>query len=280
MICLAGDIHHASLKTGNQSHCDITEIQVAQRYLNMLEEANVKATFFISGKCFEEEWRDVKPLCDNPLIEVAGHGYNCFKPDLWHRCWNKINGSYNGPQWYQRRDARKTIDIIYQKTGKTITSWRNHMYMHGPFTEQVLHDCGIKICSDGVQRDTNGPIAHSSGILNFPLNIMPDHEHLYHAERTPEWVDQWVKRYNWSDDYGSASYQIEEWTDGVLAELHEHEEKGIISNMIIHPITLYLCDRLNSFEKILEFLAAHKTVHMNELCDSTGTAQVKEKQGL
>ena len=39
MICLTGDIHHMSLRTGNQAHCDITEAQVAQRYLKMLEEA-------------------------------------------------------------------------------------------------------------------------------------------------------------------------------------------------------------------------------------------------
>ncbi len=256
-----------SLKTGNQAHCDITETQVAQRYLKMLEEANVKVTFFITGKCFAEEWDEVKPLCDSPLVEVGGHGYTCFKPDWWHRAWNKINGSYNGPEWYQRRDARKTVDIIRRKTGKTIQTWRNHMYMHGPFTERVLHDCGIRVCSDGVQRESNRPVPHPSGILNFPLNVMPDHEHLYHAERTPEWVDWWVRRYNWSDDYGPESYYIDEWTDRVLDELRQHEEAGIVSNMLIHPITLYLCDRFHSFERILEFLAAHETVHMSEVCE-------------
>ena len=140
------------------------------------------------------------------------------------------------------------------------------MYMHGPFTEDVLSSCGIEICSDGVARDSNGPQRHPSGLLNFPLNVMPDHEHIYHAERTPEWVEGWVRRYNWSDDYGPASYCVEEWTDRVLQELHAHETNGILSNMLIHPITLYLSDRFRSFERILEVLAAHETVHMSEAC--------------
>jgi hypothetical protein len=94
--------------------------------------------------------------------------------------------------------------------------------------------------------------------------VIPDHEHLYHAERTPEWVDQWVRRYNWSDDFGSASYQVEEWTDIVLAGLEENEARGKISNMLIHPITLYLCDRFRSFERILDYLATRQTIHVGE----------------
>jgi peptidoglycan/xylan/chitin deacetylase (PgdA/CDA1 family) len=280
MICLTGDIHHMSLKTGNQAHCDTTEVRVAQRYLKMLEEAKVKVTFFITGKCLAEEWDDIKFLCDHPLVEVGGHTYTAFKPDLWHRISKKINGSYNGPAWYQRWDTRRTVDIIQRKTGKKIACWRNHMYMHGPYTEQVLYENGIKICSDGVKRDANGPMAHPTGILNFPLNVMPDHEHLYHAERTPEWVAWWVRRYNWSDDYGPQSYYIEEWTDRVCEELRQHEAAGIVSNMLIHPITLYLCDRLRSFERILEILATHETVHMGSLCSRETASEGNEGNGM
>ncbi len=265
MICLTGDIHHMSLKTGNQAHCDITEIQVARRYLKLLEEAKIKVTFFITGKCFAEEWEDLKPVCEHPLVEVGGHTYSAFQPEWWHRAWKKINGSYNGPAWYQRRDVQKTLNIIEQKTRKKIVCWRNHMYMHGPFTEDVLWSCGIKVCSDGVKRTSTGPVRHPSGLLNFPLNVMPDHEHLYHAERTPEWVEWWVRRYNWSDDYGPASYSIEEWTDRVIEELRRHQEANILSNMLIHPITLYLCDRFRSFERILETISAQETVHMSEI---------------
>jgi hypothetical protein len=131
-----------------------------------------------------------------------------------------------------------------------------------------LKACGITICSDGVNRTSNGPVWHPAGIFNFPLNVMPDHEHLYHAERTPEWVARWVRRYNWSDDYGPRSYYVEAWTDLVLRELEEHEQAGVLSNMLIHPITLYLCDRLESFKRVLAFLADHQTVHMREVAEA------------
>lgn len=265
MICLTGDLHHMSLGTGNQKHCDISELQTAQLFLKMLEEAQVKVTFFVSGKCFSEEWKDTKDICQSKFVEIGGHNYSCFTPTIVHRVWNKLIKSYNGPLWYQKRDAKKTMAIINKKTGQQITSWRNHMYMHGPFTERALFESGIKICSDGVKKDSNGPVLHPSGIYNFPINVMPDHEHLFHAERTPEYVEWFKKRYNWSDDYGPDSYHIEEWAERVLDELREHEENGIISNMIIHPITMYLCDKFAGFRKILDFISECETVFMSEI---------------
>lgn len=277
MICLTSDIHHQSLKTGNQAHCRISEIQVAKEYLKMLEKKGIKSTFFITGKSFEEQWHELKPLTGSPFIELGGHNYNAFQHALWHRAWKKINGSYNGPAWFQRRDMQATINIIKEKTGKRIRCWRNHMYMHGPYSELAMKDCRITICSDGVQKDSNGPVQHSLGIYNFPINIMPDHEHLYHAERTKEWVDRWVKRYNWSDDYGPQSYTINEWTSLVLKELEEHEKNNILSNMIIHPITMFLCDEFKSLQKILDFIASRKTIYMSDVLEKTRMEQKHEK---
>ena len=271
MICLTGDIHHASLHTGNQQHCEISEIQCAQIYNRMLQQAKVKVTYFISGKSFAEEWEDLKQICQSDNVEVGGHNFDCFEHTLWHRIWNKLIDSYNGPRWYQRRDVLKTAHIIKQKTNRDLQVWRNHMYMHGKNTETILYQQGIKICSDGVQKDSNGLQKHPSGIYNFPLNIIPDHEHLIHAERTPQWIEQWQKRYNWSDDFGSKSYYVEEWTDMVLQQLTENEEKGVISNLIIHPITLYLCDKFISFQRILDFLEQHETIWMSELLEKEGS---------
>ena len=267
MICLTGDIHHASLGTGNQRHCDISEVQVAARYLRLLAEAGVKATFFVSGRAFDEEWDDLRPICEHRLVELGGHNYSCFTPEWWHRIWNKAIGSYNGPRWYQRLDLERTQRAIERRMGRRVRLWRNHMYMHGPYTEDVLARGGIALCSDGVRRSARQPEWHPAGLYNFPLNVIPDHEHLYHAERTPEWVEWWVKRYQWSDDFGSASYDVETWTDLVLDQLRENEARGVVSNMIVHPITLYLCDRFRAFERILEYLASRETVHLGEVVD-------------
>ena len=268
MICLTGDLHHQSLCTGNQAHADKTELAIAREYLALLEEAQVKTTFFISAKCFLEQPEEVVPICEHPLVEVGGHNYSCFQPEIFHRICKKLLGSYNGPYRYQLWDARRTKEIIKQATGIEIRSWRNHQYMHGPYTEKVLSECGLELCSDGVEAACIGPRRDpDTGLLNFPLNVIPDHEHLYHAERTPEWVEWWQRRYNWNDDFGQESYYIEEWTEIVLDCLQKNEARGAISNMIIHPITMYLCDGFKGFLRILDYLSRRETVHLSRVMD-------------
>ena len=265
MICLTGDIHHMSLQTGNQRASDITEIEAARQFLRMLADTDVKVTFFVTGRLAVEEQRETRVVTDHPLVEVGGHGYNCFQPALPHRVWNKLTGNYNGPRWYQSWDTWKTIEAIEKRLGHRVRAWRNHMYMHGPHTEAVLRECGIELCSDGVDKTCVGPRWHTSGIAEFPLNIMPDHEHLYHAERTPQHVSNWLQRYRWSDDFGPRSYHIHEWTDIVLRQLRANEERGVISNLIVHPITMYLCDGFHGFREILQYLGERETVHLSEV---------------
>jgi len=265
MICLTGDLHHMSLNTLNQQHCDITEMQTAILFLKLLEKYNVKMTCFITGKSFLEELNHVKPIVSNALVETGGHNYNAFEFELFHRIWNKLTKNYNGPKWVQKNDVLKTIDIIKQTTGINIKSWRNHMYMHGINTEEVLASAGIKICSDGVSKNNFKLQPNASGLYNLPINIIPDHEHLIHAERTVEWIYNWQKRYNWSDDFGSNSYYINEWGDMVLEQLKDNESKGLLSNIIIHPITMYLCDRFTKVEEILEYISHCNNIHISEL---------------
>lgn len=265
MICLTCDIHHSSLGTGNQKACSISEVETTLLFMKLLEEASVKATFFVTGKTFVEEWETAKKFCGHPLISIQGHNYNCYQPELPHRIWKKLTGNYHGPASWEKRDIYKTIHVIQEKTGERIRCWRNHMYMHGPNTSQILKETGIELCSDGVKASASQPERDENGLWHFPINVIPDHEHIYHAERTPEWVEWWVKRYNWSDDFGPHSYPIEEWTDIAIDCVRKNAERGAISNLMIHPITMYLSDRFRSFEKILGVLNDYSSVHMVDL---------------
>ncbi len=273
MICLTGDLHHQSLGTGNQRHARETEVALAGRYLELLAEARVKVTFFVSGLACEQQWAELRPIAESPWVELGGHNYSCFTPTLAHRVSKKLLGSYNGPPWAQRRDCRRTVAALRRRTGRTLTSWRNHMYMHGPHTEEVLASCGIRVCSDGTSADAGGPVWHPAGLWNFPLNVIPDHEHLYHAERTPEWVAAWQRRYRWSDAFGSRSYHVDQWTDLVVEQLRAHAARGATANMIVHPITLYLCDQWRSFRRIIDVLAASETIFMAEAVERAEAAR-------
>ena len=267
MICLTADLHHMSLGTGNQEHSDKTEMALAWEFVKMMEKRNIKGSFFITGRAFKEEWDEVKPIAMSPNIELGGHTFEAFKPEILHRIWKKLTGNYNGPYLYQYWDTKRTIDIIYKMTGIRIKIWRNHMYMHGANTEKVLQKLGIKICSDGVKKDNFTLIEEPERMCNLPINILPDHEHLIHAERTPEWIAWWQKRYNWSDDFGSESYYIKEWTDIVLAQLKANESKGLLSVVIIHPITMYLADGFTEVQRILDYMETCHTVFLTELLE-------------
>ena len=95
MICLTADIHHSSLRTGNQKHSDVSEAKLAKRFAQMLNEARVSATFFVSGKTFEDEYEDIRYFTESELFEIGGHNYNCFTPEIFHRISKKIFNSYN-----------------------------------------------------------------------------------------------------------------------------------------------------------------------------------------
>lgn len=148
------------------------------------------------------------------------------------------------------------------------------MYMHGCNTEEVLFQAGIKICSDGVSKNAYGLKEHKTGLYNLPINIIPDHEHLIHAERTPKWIEAWQKRYKWSDDFGPYSYYINEWSKMLLNQLKQNEKKGHLSTIIIHPITMYLCDKFEKVDEILEYISTCENIHMSELLKKKGINHV------
>jgi peptidoglycan/xylan/chitin deacetylase (PgdA/CDA1 family) len=265
MICLTGDIHHQALGTGNQQHCEHTEVDIARRYLDLLRNAGVKVTFFVSGRTFVDQWDELRPIVTDPLVEVGGHNFDCFQPAIVSRVWKKIDGSYAGPAWMEQRDVDRTMAVIRNKTGRDIRVWRNHMYMHGPRTLKILASRGIIACSDRVSATATRPAWTEHGIAEAPINVIPDHEHLFHAERTPEWVARWQARYGWKDAFGSDSYHIEQWADLVLEQLAANEARGAVSTMIIHPITMWLCDRFRAFERILEYVASRQSAHLGDV---------------
>lgn len=265
MISITSDIHHQGLQTGNQKYSDLTEVATAVIMHQIFEEFKIKGTYFISGKAFEDHWKEVKKVCRSEQFDIGGHNYYCFKPELFHRITNKLFNSYNGSKSYQKWETKKTQSIIQQRIGRECIFWRNHMYMHGKYTDDVLPKLGIKICSDGVKKESNGLNLISNDYFHFPINIIPDHEHLIHAERTREWIEEWVKRYNWSDDFGSNSYPIEVWRKILIDQVHQNEKNGIVSNIIIHPITMYLCDNFESLRFILDSLKEYEFINFSDL---------------
>lgn len=266
MICLTGDLHHQSLRTGNQLHSDVPELELAERFRQLARRRGIRLTYFVTGRAVAEEPARLRSIFADPLVEIGGHTYECFSPALPHRVWKKLGGSYTGPEWYERLDVARTIRVI-GRHGRRVRVWRNHMYMHGPATHRILAQAGIEACSDRVVADDSSPRWTDEGILDVPINVIPDHEHLYHAERTREWVARWQRRYDWRDAFGPESYDIGTWKELVIERLRANERRGALSTLIIHPITMYLCDRFAAAEQLLDEIARIQTVQMSDVVD-------------
>ncbi|HJL21778.1 MAG TPA: hypothetical protein RMH80_06065, partial [Polyangiaceae bacterium LLY-WYZ-15_(1-7)] len=65
------------------------------------------------------------------------------------------------------------------------------------------------------------------------------------------------------------------WVDRVLAQLEENEARGVISHMIVHPITMYVADGFAGFERLLAYLATRETRHLGEVLDAARDARAR-----
>jgi hypothetical protein len=268
MIALTADLHHAALGTENQRRADTTEIRCARRFFDLCEEARVRTTYFVSGRAFVDEWDDLRPLCESERVEIGGHTWDCFAHTWAHRASALLSGSYPGPRWLEARSVAATVEVARRRSGRRIRVWRNHMYLGGPFTDEVLAAHGIHVRSDGVRATSAGPTPGPHGVTQLPLNVMPDHEHLLHGERTPEWIRAWQSRLRWTDDYGPRSYAVEAWTELVIEQIRANERRGVPTTMLVHPITLHLADRMRSFERILDVVSRLVTATVSEVAAS------------
>ncbi len=274
MICLTGDVHHMSLRINDQRFIPDsgdTEVKIAGRYVELLDKYGVKATLYVCGKCFTEEWDDLKRVVSSEMVEIGGHQYRARQPRPWFDWYGAMTGNWNGPRWYQSWDIRKTVEVCERKTGYRIVSWRNHSYMRDKHTPELLTRYGIRLISDQIRSSQLLPEVVDRGLVSHPLNVIPDHDHLYHAHRTREFVIAANARGYGADEFGATSYTIEQWGDLVLEQVAKIERQGGVATILAHPLCMFLSDRFATFTRLLKDLAGRQCVWAREL-----TSELKE----
>ena len=241
-ICLTGDVHHMSLETRDQEYMDRTEVEAAIEYAEIAGEHDVPVTLFVTGKAAEEEPERVKRLAAMDHVEIGGHNYWAFDT-LVHKGWRGLTGSWNGPRPFQRWEIRKTLET-FDDLGIEITSWRDHAYRHDKHTIELLSEAGITHFSDVVEPD--GGVREVDGLTVVPINTPPDHEHVYHAFRTREFV----RESDFNGPFGTDSRTAEGWLNWVL----EHADTVLATvsavTVLAHPACMDLSDGLDGFERL------------------------------
>lgn len=265
MICLTGDVHY---KMGNpeQSYLNESEASLAYKYLEIAQEYNIKATLFITGKLFKENLNDMKKLLSFGNLEIGGHTWSAFRPQWLHKSFNLLTGSTYGPKFYQTQDIRKTIRIIEKNMGKRPVSWRTHSYASDQNTIQILERERVKIVSDEVSNTLGPKKIKNSDLISLPINIMPDHEHLYHGPRTKGHVKDLIES-NWRDSFTNRSFTADEYYKIITSQIEEIEKKNGVATLLLHPACMKILDNFKTFEKICKFINqnSYKTIWCEEV---------------
>ncbi len=270
MICLTGDVHHKSLHTNDQrfiAELRDTEVKITRRYLELLERHDAKVTLYICGRCFTEEGEDLHPTATHPLVEVGGHGFRARQPRWLFDWYGERTANWNGPKWFQAWDIRKCLRACQEGTDYRPVSWRGHSYKVDPNTYPLLSKYGVKLVSDEIRANNLWPERIGWGLISHPMNVIPDHDHLYHAHRTPEYVERMNQIGYGADEFGSVSYGVEEWGRLVVEQVERIEGVSGISTILAHPLCMYLADGFKTLDRLLKALRGTEMIWAREIPD-------------
>lgn len=245
-VCLTGDVHHMSLGTRDQEYMDRTELSAAVEYAEIAGSYDVPVTLFVTGKAVEEEPDRIDELATMDHVELGGHNYFAFST-LVHKASRGLLGTWNGPRFFQAWEIDRTIDLFANRDIE-ITSWRDHAYRHDSNTASLLAERGITHFSDAVGPDKR--VHREDRLTVVPINTPPDHEHVYHAFRTPEFVAE----NDFEGPFGHESGNIEEWVGWILDSIKTAVESDTPGTVLAHPSCMSLIDDLDRFKSLCEHL--------------------------
>lgn len=275
MICLTGDVHHMSLGINDQAFIPDkgdTEAAIACRFLKLIEARGLKVTFYITGMTLEEEWPVIAPIPGSSLVEIGGHTYAGLPRPLGARVRSLLTGrrsvshsSSHGSPAAQERDVRRMIGVAQRRTGRRIVSWRSHGLVVDAHTYPILARNGIRYISDELAWSKMLPERTTEGLVSHPMNVLMDHDHIYHAHRTPQYVEgQKRTGGGYSGDPDRESYSIDEWAAIVERQVAEIENRGGLATVLMHPLCMYLADRFAAAERLLDAFSRSESIWASE----------------
>ena len=251
-VCLTGDVHHMSLDTRDQAYMKRTEVECAIEYAEIAAEYDVPVTLFVTGKAAREEPERVERLASMENVAIGGHNYYAFGTPI-HKLFRGLTGSWNGPRRFQSWEVGRTLDALGD-AGAAVRAWRDHAYRYDEHTAGVLADHGLTHFSDAVGPEER--VREEDGLTVVPINTPPDHEHVYHAFRTPKFV----AADDFAGPFGAESSSIGEWLNWVLDSADERVRAGEPATILAHPACMCLADGFAAFEELCRALADRETV--------------------
>jgi hypothetical protein len=132
-------------------------------------------------------------------------------------------------------------------------------------TEPILARCGIRFISDELSWDQLLPMRVPSGLVSHAINVIMDHDHIYHAHRTPEYVARQKEHWGFPQDPTRESYPIQEWGEMVMRQVEAIEARGGLATVLMHPLCMFVADGFRTARRLLAFFARSRCLWAGEL---------------
>ena len=261
MICLTGDIHHSSLNTRDFQYCKSSEIDLAFTMVKITQNYGLKITLFFTGLCAKESPELIAQIAGMHNVEIGGHNYFAFKPIKLFKYYHKLFGLRNGPFWYQDWEVRRTVHALGLVSGKPVVSWRDHAYRNDRNTRKILKKNGIIFFSDVLSNDYAQP-SWNKGLIDVPLNTLPDHDYVYHGSRQPGTFDEarLLRK-----AFKTKAMTKEQWLERVKEDVQCIEARNGLATILAHPSCMEVFDNFYTFEKLCSFLTNYRSCKMRDI---------------
>jgi hypothetical protein len=254
-VVLTGDVHHF-IPSSDRRHAVESESALAVEYARIAERHGLKVTLFFTGRALRDDATDALPLASMESVEIGGHGWDAFTPRWLYRVLGRVSGSPHGYSSWQRRSIARTCAAVGRFAAKPARSWRNHAYVYDSSTPRLLADAGIVAWSDKVDPACTRPYVDDADLVVLPINTLPDHENLYHGDRTPETLGD------------TPSFYPAEWRAHVLEAANATIADGGIATILAHPLCMKVADGWLTFEALCTGLAEHPSMFAREAADA------------
>jgi hypothetical protein len=100
----------------------------------------------------------------------------------------------------------------------------------------------------------------NDALISLPINVLPDHEHLYHGEKK--------YRKGVKESFGQYSkgifYFIDKWFEIIKGEIESIEKENGFATILAHPSCMEISDEMETFDKLCSFLSQYKTAFVRE----------------
>jgi len=249
MIFLTGDVHEMTKGAWDQRRLPQgwTEVRVCENYLEVANSHFIHPTLFFSACAVENEIDFIRSLLTRYTFEIGGHDISMNSHRVARGLSRRILHLANGPYWLQKMDMSATIKCILSKLNVSIASWRNHAYRMDRNTYKIAKEFGITCVSNKVN-GLDSRICEVNGIIEAPINTLPDHESLRHGAHAKEAICN----------------SAEEWVDRILLQVEYHEAHSIHSVILAHPLCMFIEDRFQAFARLCKAIGPKSTATLRD----------------